>query len=361
MRDQGLDLIRALAILAVLLLHTLNCVEGIPAEVARVFNTGWAGVDLFFVLSGFLIGGQAIRSDEPAWDWAPVRRFWIRRWFRTLPLYFLVLGFYAGLKPALLGYPFNNAELWPFFVFLQNFRPLTDFVQSWSLCIEEQFYVVFPLLGLFLGLRSRGAWIWLLPAVMSFSLRFLRWKAGAAESVTEAEFDALFRFPTQLHLDGITTGVFLAATQATWRRWMSSGIARIASLVAGGAVIAGTLATTGHSIQGFGAVWYATGLSAGFALLLISLSGVRLPRAIGPGVEWIALLSYGAYLWNNVLIRVLARKPVPGPWWLGVLVFVAGSLAIAWVTYIAVEKPFLRARDLLLARPSFARSRVLSG
>ena len=96
----------------------------------------------------------------------------MKRWTRTLPLYFLVLGTYAFLKPWLFGAPFVGGG-WHYALFLQNYRPLQDFVQSWSLCVEEHFYLVLPLLAFGLRGRKWPAWVWLVPAGASVVGRVL--------------------------------------------------------------------------------------------------------------------------------------------------------------------------------------------
>ena len=124
-RDQGLDLLRAMAIMMVLLLHAGYAVPQMPRIMGYVFAHGWVGVDLFFVLSGFLIGHQALHGPRLGSVMSQLHNFWARRWFRTFPLYFMVLFTYVVLKPLIFGRPFRG-EVWPYFLFLQNYFPLTD-------------------------------------------------------------------------------------------------------------------------------------------------------------------------------------------------------------------------------------------
>ncbi len=172
-------------------------------------------VDLFFVLSGYLIGSQVFKENTHS-KWLNLKRFWVKRWWRTLPLYFFALFMYASIKP-LLGFPFNGFS-YKFFFFLQNFSRIFDFIQSWSLCIEEHSYLIFPILAFGLGLKTKKAWVWLFFVLISVGLRFFYWKNYSLEpNATGINFS--IRFVTQYHLDGIAMGVFLAKTKDVWLNW----------------------------------------------------------------------------------------------------------------------------------------------
>lgn len=110
-----------------------------------VIEYGYMAVDLFFVLSGFLVGGQLLRpyaaGSEPAW-----RDFFVRRALRILPAYYAVLALYF-LVPAVRDSPIQ--PLWQFLTFTQNlfadYHHMRAFSHAWSLCIEEHFYLLLPL------------------------------------------------------------------------------------------------------------------------------------------------------------------------------------------------------------------------
>jgi peptidoglycan/LPS O-acetylase OafA/YrhL len=163
-RIPELDGLRGIAILSVLLVHYFfNPDPGLRGPIhvlQRTFALGWSGVDLFFVLSGFLIGGILMEHrDSPSY----FKTFYLRRIFRILPIYYLWICLFIVL--VLVGGPFLathmhsgklpaiNLTIYQHFLFLQNLRYFNYttvaywwFSPSWSLAVEEQFYLVAPLL-----------------------------------------------------------------------------------------------------------------------------------------------------------------------------------------------------------------------
>ena len=122
----------------------------------RVDRFGWIGVDLFFVLSGYLIGGQLLAPlarDQPI----NLGRFFTRRALRIMPAYFAVLAVYF-LLPSWREYPDMSQPLWKFLLSVQNIalHGGTAFSHAWSLAVEDQFYLALPFLLLFLYRRPRA-------------------------------------------------------------------------------------------------------------------------------------------------------------------------------------------------------------
>ena len=179
-RDHGLDTLSALAIALVFAYHYKVFVSAEPT-LGWASRVGWVGVDLFFVLSGYLIANQlfaGIRRGRAL----SLSAFYARRALRTLPVFWLVLAAYF-LLPSVMGGR-TPPPLWRFLTFTQNFnlQPGTAFSHAWSLCIEEQFYLVLPLvlvLGLRFGRRRAhgwallvfGAFFWLLDAAPDAQIR----------------------------------------------------------------------------------------------------------------------------------------------------------------------------------------------
>ncbi|WP_426750226.1 acyltransferase family protein [Myxococcus sp. Y35] len=345
-RMDGLDLLRACAILGVLLFHAPAVVhEAVPSTIRLAFAHGWTGVNLFFVLSGYLVGRQVFGPDMDTSLGGRLRTFWTKRWMRTLPLYFVVLAVYA-LKPWLVGAPFLGG--WHYALFLQNFEMPRDFVQSWSLCVEEHFYLVLPVLAFALGGRRWPAGAWLLLVALSIVARW-RFSHGLPPDSLISRFPELAPWSTDQHLDGLGIGVFLARTAPTWKVWPQRW--RVACGAFGAGVLALTLWRYGAFVTAASHVWISTGLAVGFGGVLVGLESLRLPPWPRWGTYQVAVLSYGAYLWHGLMVRVFERLGLSlGAWGLDLLAFISAVLGVAWVTYVAVERPCLRMRDQLLAR-----------
>lgn len=157
-RLAGLDTLRALAIALVLVSHYHGFVSHAPTF-GFIGRIGWAGVDLFFVLSGYLIGNQLLAPSARG-ESLDLKTFFARRLLRTLPNYYAVLALFLLLPYSPIAGK-SMAPAWEFLTFTQNFGMNygETFTHSWSLCIEEQFYLVLPLAVLALvgsGMTARG-------------------------------------------------------------------------------------------------------------------------------------------------------------------------------------------------------------
>ena len=151
----GLDILRAVAIMCVIVAHTYAAMAPNIQSDNIAFYLGYIGVEIFFVLSGFLIAMSyellamsssiTTRSGQSSW----LKAFWIRRWLRTLPNYYLILIIFFWFS-IFIKKDFNNGY-WYYAIFSQNLfqRMLGFFMVSWSLSIEEWFYLLFPLLLIF--------------------------------------------------------------------------------------------------------------------------------------------------------------------------------------------------------------------
>jgi peptidoglycan/LPS O-acetylase OafA/YrhL len=141
----ALDGLRGIAIVLVLLYHNFNFIS--------FFNFGWLGVDLFFVLSGFLITNQLLDNLNSKYYFS---NFYIKRVLRIFPIYYLSLVLFFIIFPRIHGFPLNISfylphQLW-YWVYLQNFSLIANHSSEatalnhfWSLAIEEQFYLLWPL------------------------------------------------------------------------------------------------------------------------------------------------------------------------------------------------------------------------
>ncbi len=207
-RTASLDAFRIIAITCVMLAHgSLLSIDLFPSLRYVTIILGVIGVELFFVLSGFLIGRQLLNVGEGTQS---IGNFWARRWFRTLPNYYLFLLLNLALYTFILKRPAGDLSL---LVFSHNlFAPFADafFAESWSLAVEEWFYLLAPLMvflcvSIFPRQRKYGVLVTMLFIIVACTVaRF--WVA----QVTSASIDSALRKIVLLRLDALAFGVALA-------------------------------------------------------------------------------------------------------------------------------------------------------
>lgn len=355
-RLPGLDLLRSIAIVWVMLFHSF-LVDGLGPRFEWLSRFGWAGVDIFFVLSGFLIGSQllrALRRGEPL----RLGSFYARRAWRILPAFFTVLAVYVAF-PALREAP-GLAPWWQFATFTLNL--LVDygrhqaFSHAWSLCVEEHFYLLFPLLAWWATRRpSATRFIGLCVVLVGggLALRSGVWLHDDATQPPRNWFIEDLYYPTWMRLDGLLAGVMLAALRVyrpvQWQRWQARPTP---VLLAGLALAAAALwlfrDRTGWAANTFG--WPL--LSSGFGLLVLSATSPRgvLGRWAVPGAGGIAAISYSLYLSHKLAMHAVDTWLAPHLPFGGValfLVYAAVIVAVGAALHHVVERPGLALRDRL--------------
>lgn len=367
-QQSGLELLRATAVLLVVLRHMSD--EAIPTPLHPLHDYGWMGVDLFFVLSGYLIGCQLL-SQHTSGRRPSLGTFYARRAFRVLPAFLIVLGLYFFI-PQFREQP-QIASAWRFLTFTMNLgldpTKTGAFSHAWSLCVEEYFYLVFPLLVTALWYRPSPALaISAALAIAAFGMlvRLLSWKlyvdplVVGDDNARSIAYSTFIYYPTYTRLDGLLVGVILAATKTfrpgCWKWAMNRG--HSLALV-GTALISLAVWLTSDRISLASAIFGFPVLSAGLGFLLassVSTNGV-LARIRVPGAGIVATLAYSLYLTHKEMMH-LDQTLIQG--WLPMeglgafLVYGATSFAAAWLLYYAIERPFLRLRDRFLGRRRMA-------
>ena len=372
-RNTGLDVLRATAILAVVAYHEeTHC----PADLAGrhlvgvLGHFGWAGVDLFFVLSGYLIASQYFARAAAPGSTGLVQSFYIRRFLRTLPPYFVVLAITYVVTVYGLGQGAAWPSLWTYALFLQNFgMPVASFFVSWSLCVEEHFYLVFPLLaGWLLARRSQrlATAAFAIVLLAEPAVRTVAWLSAHPDSHPDAFFTRIY-LPTYVRLDGLTVGVALAAL-SRFHPLMWARIARRPNLLmAAGVGVTAVAMAISFDQRSFLACTVGFSLfSVAFGMLVASTLSPTcwLRRLRVPMVERIALLSYAMYLTHV--------PAIDAGYELGRGVLHARSLAVvaplqaalvllgAWALHASVERPMMRLRERWLGRRASTRGPIPS-
>jgi peptidoglycan/LPS O-acetylase OafA/YrhL len=357
-RLPGLDLLRAIAIVWVMLFHSF-IIGGLGPDFDWLSRYGWAGVDIFFVLSGFLIGTQVLRPlqrGEPLSFGA----FYGRRAWRILPAFAVVLALYVWF-PALREVP-GLQPWWQFATFTLNL--LTDthnqaFSHAWSLCVEEHFYLVFPLLAWWQTRRSSTlGFVGICAAVVMFgiALRTTVWLHDTAMDPPRNWFLEDIYYPTWTRLDGLLMGIMLAALRVyrphAWTRLQARSNVALWLFRDRAGLLANALG------------WPL--LSFGFGLLVFAGADRRslLGRWRLPGAGWLAGISYSLYLSHKIAFHVVLTTFGTQLQGYGVIAFVTYAVAILLLgaaLHYLVERPCLHLRERRAMRRTSAPTIVDDG
>ncbi len=344
-RIRSLDGIRAIAVIVVLAFH---------ADIPWIHG-GFLGVDLFFVLSGFLITGILLRSGQLAGGPGGLREFWLRRARRLFPALFLVVlavvvvrlllsdpatanSWRVDIQAAVL-YATNWLQVWRSSDYFAQFQELSPLLQTWSLSIEEQYYLVFPLvLALLLAWRVRGrGLVWVLG---SLALGSAAWMVLL--DLTGADDGRLY-FGTDTRAQSLLVGAALGAAiriPAAYRpgvraqRW--AGPAGAVGLVVF-LLLATVISDTTPALYRGG---FLLSACAGAALIWGALGDNRLSRALSTGpLVAIGTISYGVYLWHWPVFLAIRPQETEHSWISVLVVRLLITFGLAYVSYRFVEKP----------------------
>lgn len=360
---KSLDGIRAIAILLVMAFHF------------GIIRFGWMGVQLFFVLSGFLISSILLKEKErPAPLPQRLKKFWIRRSLRIFPLYYIYLtvfviiclftafppGYFHDLR-YLYSYTFNLTRI------ANSWHESPVYTHFWSLCVEEQFYLFFPFV---IFLLSRSSLRALLVAVLIAGPVF-RWSFGnylAQSGKTTFEiFDVIYWFPFS-HLDAFFTGMAIPLLslkdrikRPEWLFALGCALALFAGLTnyfteSHGHSLPTSMGYNFGDINSYQHVWYYTVLNlcaASLILLLVSsyssFAGNFIKRILENNIlVSIGKVSYGMYILHWVIQTQLVERWIPvsesNKYWL-FLVDIPIVYAFALLSFHLIEQRFIQLKD----------------
>ncbi|WP_401735238.1 acyltransferase family protein [Stenotrophomonas muris] len=345
--NAAIDGLRALAVLAVVLFHTN----------ATWLPGGFTGVDLFFVVSGFVIS-QSLASRAQASLGAMLLDFYRRRVLRLLPALLVMLMATFVLSALFVPRAWRNEQFdqtgWAALVGFSNivlagqqddyFSPgaeLNPFLHTWTLGVEEQFYLVFPLL-FFVWLRGRERWPWsrwLLPVLTALSLAWAGWQAQSAPAA------AFYLLPARLWELAAGALLYQWMHKRTPRQGSDAAAVAGLALLAAGVVIAPQLAMPVPGVLA---------TVAGTLLLLASVSTAgtsRIARALGcTPLAYLGRLSYSLYLWHWPLLVLL--RWTYGLHGVALWLYPVLLLAVSAVSYHFIERPLRSAAPLLRLAPA---------
>jgi peptidoglycan/LPS O-acetylase OafA/YrhL len=359
-RIPSLDGLRAVSIGMVILAH-LSGTRFFPSLVTGRRDVGNIGVRIFFVISGFLITTLLLQELAEKGR-VSLKLFYLRRSLRIFPCAYVYIGVAALLSWT--GFmALHSTDLLHAVTYTVNYQQLRPWhtIHLWSLSVEEQFYLIWPvllfLLGSKRGLQVAGAVLVLAPAtrlVMWWLVPELRWSIGTA---------------FQTNADALAAGCVLAGVRA--KLWSSSAYSRFQQSAAFLSIpVLGVISGSFISYDRFPLSLVAAGIGMSILNLSIALCIDRCVRhhtdIVGRFLNWrpmvfIGVLSYSLYLWQEPFLNRLSNYPIN--WFPLNLVCVA---AAALASYYLVERPFLDLRRRIersMARPQVkvqpAEERVL--
>ena len=363
-RLYGLDHLRTLAITFVFLYHYRIPIFGHPDWLTDAAKFGWTGVDLFFVLSGFLISSQLFAQIQGGKN-ISLKEFLLKRFFRIIPAFWVVLIVYFCFPP------FHEREglapIWKYLTFTQNFGlDITNngtFSHAWSLCVEEHFYFFLPIVLILLSstkFLKRSYWLLIAVFLMGFLIRIYSWNNLFLPKVelenAWAYWYKYIYYPTYNRLDGLLAGVSIAAVYQflpdTWNK-----ISKFGNLF----LMCGLIVLIGTYFLCYKEQSYQASV-CGFPLIALGY-GLMTIAAISPTsilYKWnsktttfIATLSYAIYLTHKGIIHItqalLASLSFDVNSNKTLVICIFFCITGAFILHLMIEKPFMKLRKQYLA------------
>jgi peptidoglycan/LPS O-acetylase OafA/YrhL len=365
-RVLGLDMVRSIAIFLVVWAHSTYVFSDDTSSFLQMLLPVDLGVPVFFVLSGYLIGGILLRTmDHSDFSMRDLGEFWMRRWFRTLPNYFLVIGF-LWIYDTLFFHQASGFS-YRYLFFAQNFFDASPdfFPEGWSLSIEEWFYLLFPLCCYF-GLKmmsNKKGLILILACIFIIVPTVLRWWSCVSKpfpDVWEGNHIIICRFDSLMY--GVVGAYFRRYKPGLW------SLVRLPALwVSIVLLIVFAVGKSWFSASSFGLVYYYS-LASIIALAALpyfsTLREIKSRRWTGV-ITFVSITSYAMYVLNLSVIEwrlipgflsVTGLKELlgePGSAILEFVLFWPVTVVGSYLLYRYFEMPWMNLRD----RISLARRR----
>ncbi len=340
----------------------------------RFGEFGWAGVDLFFVLSGFLMTTQLLKEIKKTGT-ISIRQFYLRRGFRIWPNFLIVLAayyFFPGIAERSI-----LAPIWKYLSFTLNlsldYGITGAFSHAWSLCVEEQFYLLLPLILLLLfpfSSTKRSMFMVSLILAAEVAFRHYRWTHFTKDffyfykpSLFYRQYYENIYYPTLCRLDPLVIGAAIAAFYNNKPNFFSSErsakIGGNTSFVLAIFFLICSFYLTRHEAALWASCYGYLLNGVGFGFLLLSALSTRgiFSQFKGKWARHVANLAFSFYLVHKSVIHhchlwLIHMGIDPGSILYPVMILACAATASA-LLYFGIEKPTLKLRDRLLRKKSF--------
>lgn len=347
---------RCVAVMLVLGMHAGPCpaeVSSIAHELTSLLATGgWVGVDLFFVLSGFLVSGLLFREHQ-AHGAISFQRFFIRRGFKIYPVFWLLLAFTVGFRLS-AGQAIHWESVVCEFLFIQNYGA-SIWTHTWSLAVEEHFYLSLAVLLIWMARTGRDQKdpfrrlprLFLILALTCLAIRlangtFLPFARKVHQFATHVRVDSLFFGVLLSYWHNYHRAAF-GVVVARWRSWMC-----VLGLVLLLPAFCFPLPQTPYLyIFGYSQFYLGSGL-----LLAVAVDFTLPSNRIVHGMAYVGAHSYSIYVWHVTIGDLAVRSAIKligssWNWYLEVSVYLASTIVLGCLLSVLVEYPLLRLRDRL--------------
>lgn len=362
-RSIGLDVARTIAILLVLFAHTYWISDNYPKVISYGMQlSGTIGVEVFFIISGFLIGRIVMREIlKPDFGWGNIKYFLFRRWFRTFPNYYLILLVNVGIW--FVFYKELPPKLYKYFIYIQNFSEtsLPFYRISWSLAVEQFSYILGPvllyvLIKLFPKSKREKLYLWVTLLIIACFTATKVHFYFTEELADIVEWNESIRKVLIYRLDIVYYGFLLRYIYDRREQWLTKNRSHL--LVLGLFIIAilhvfrQPLGITVDQMPFFMIVLYLPLNSFGIACLMPYLATMEIrSKRWSSFFNFISVISYSLYLLHYTIILHSMKEIYPSDdlvgWglWSYTFLYWGLSIGLSYLLYRFFEKPVTDLRD----------------
>ncbi|GEJ32465.1 TPA: acyltransferase family protein [Flavobacterium psychrophilum] len=361
----GLDHLRALAIVLVFWFHYQIPIFGYPEWLPDYAKFGWTGVDLFFVLSGFLISSQLFLEIKKG-NKILYKDFFLKRFFRIIPAYLVVVAIYFCFP--LFREKESLPSIWKFLTFTQNLganlKDYGTFSHAWSLCVEEHFYFFLPIILMFLQISNylkKGYWLLIILFILGFIVRIYSWNNFYIPKINDENswlyWYKYIYYPTYNRLDGLLVGVSIAGIYQFYPNlWNKISILGNLNVVLSLVILVLAYFLCYEEQTFYASVFGFPLVAIGYGFLVIGAISPTcfLYKWSSKTTTFIATLSFAIYLTHKGIIHitqnVFENLNVKTESSLMMFICMVTCIICAYLLNLIIEKPFMKLRNQVISK-----------